>query len=409
MPIFWWSLATALHLLWPHLPHEPLPEAARESWRRCFDDWQDPSWQYAVLDVPADLLGSATPGLLAGLAWSALRKPGARAQLWAGGVGLGALVVLNVLDHVAYYEFYLPETLACDQAIASGGLAWYDWLWVYGPHALIIVGTWAGLRRARGLATLPVVALWRHWPRPVLAGLLVVILLVGDAPPYVPPSPPPPAPMAQEEAPPLGCDPPRRRAVIRRPDPEVTRRVNAAWRRIERWLAVNAPNTYRSLRPPATPKRIARAEAAMGTRFPHALKASLLRHDGADSHLGSLMWFVYDPMSVKEIVADWRLNCDVATQGEPGEDRPSEEYVDPQGFWWHGSVVSFAEDSGGDSLVIDGKGRVGEFSHETGLYFTDGWPSYLHFLEELARTLESGRRWRGFTPSGSPEGDLVWD
>jgi hypothetical protein len=43
--------------------------------------------------------------------------------------------------------------------------------------------------------------------------------------------------------------------------------------RIESWLKVGAPNSYASLRPPATPEQLAGAQARMGISRPEELAA----------------------------------------------------------------------------------------------------------------------------------------
>ncbi|MFB9962177.1 SMI1/KNR4 family protein [Sinosporangium siamense] len=71
------------------------------------------------------------------------------------------------------------------------------------------------------------------------------------------------------------------RLTVRPLTPAMRRAVNRQWVRIERWLRTNAPRTYASLRPPATARAIAVAEAQMMLNIPDSLRASLLRHNGA--------------------------------------------------------------------------------------------------------------------------------
>lgn len=109
-----------------------------------------------------------------------------------------------------------------------------------------------------------------------------------------------------------GCLPARRAPIVRTPRAAVTTEVNATWRRIERWLARHAPATYKSLRPPATPLAIARAEAGMGARLPDDLRASLLRHDGA-SDWGFSFPPIYNSMSI----TCWPNSANAATSAAP--------------------------------------------------------------------------------------------
>ncbi|TMR12741.1 hypothetical protein ETD86_32025 [Nonomuraea turkmeniaca] len=348
------------------------------------------------------------------LAWLALRRPSARAQLW---IGTAAFSI--VLTELAFSEadtildslrsgFPLPMFYEYDPA----GLVWF-----YGPPLLIIVAIWSGLRAARGIASLPVPYRPARRTKITFVTIMVLLLATGEAtaPPPVeaplPPVPPPTRPVqtAEPEMESLGCHPRRRPPVIRRPDRRVTARVNAAWTRLDRWLARNAPRTYKELNPPAKPRDIAEAEARMGVRFPDDLKASLLRHDGAKFGKGSF-FFVYRLTPVKELVNDWKISCEVAEDVTPSGSKEPKGYVDPEGFWWHGSAIPFAMDGGGDNLVLDGKGRVGHFFHEEGLTFEGSWawPSYLDFLEDVADALESGEPLRDSPHTVTPEGDLDW-
>ncbi|MER7203172.1 MULTISPECIES: hypothetical protein [unclassified Streptomyces] len=59
--------------------------------------------------------------------------------------------------------------------------------------------------------------------------------------------------------------------------------IIAAWDRVESWLKVGAPNSYASLRPPATPEQLAAAQARMGISWPGELAALWLLHDGAEA------------------------------------------------------------------------------------------------------------------------------
>ncbi|MEU9832306.1 SMI1/KNR4 family protein [Streptosporangium sp. NPDC048047] len=198
-----------------------------------------------------------------------------------------------------------------------------------------------------------------------------------------------------------GCRPAQRRPVVRPVDPAISARVNATWRRIERWLAARAPVSRRSLYGPADPGRIARAEAAMGMRFPDDLRASLLRHDGARYWGGFGPAPFYEFMSVKALRADWKMLCGGILGGP-------EEMV---GYWWDGHLLPFATAIDGGNLFIDTRtGKTGEYFNETGLQL-DGdvvWPSYLALLRATASSLETGRPIRGWRPVVR-KGELDWE
>ncbi|MFI7461713.1 hypothetical protein [Nonomuraea sp. NPDC049646] len=106
------------------------------------------------------------------------------------------------------------------------------------------------------------------------------------------------------------CAPRRRPIDPRRVAPDVKRAVDAQWRRIERWLRSNAPRTYRTLGGPVRARTIAVAESQMGVDFPDALRASLLRHNGARG--AGVLGFrpgTGDHLTVRGIRDAWRELC----------------------------------------------------------------------------------------------------
>ncbi|MER7334717.1 MULTISPECIES: SMI1/KNR4 family protein [unclassified Micromonospora] len=189
--------------------------------------------------------------------------------------------------------------------------------------------------------------------------------------------------------------------VATEPDAATTARVNAAWKRIEKWLATHAPRTRASLRPPAPPERIAALQARMSVAFPADLVASLRRHDGVAALDGFDLPPFFRPLPLDEIVGDWEVTCSVLAGGPMDDD------------WWHRAFVPFATAGDGGCLLVDvrpgGHGRVGEFYPEEGTGF-DGWPaSIAELLEGVARSLETGdpymRRYRPVVETG---GHLDW-
>ncbi|MEV0202143.1 SMI1/KNR4 family protein [Nonomuraea sp. NPDC050691] len=138
----------------------------------------------------------------------------------------------------------------------------------------------------------------------------------------------------------LVCRPRPGPPVVRPIDPRVRRAVNRQWRRIERWLKRNAPRTYATLGVPGRPREVALAEARMGVEFPDALRASLLRHDGAGrfGFLGERLF------RVRQIRALWREYC-----RDGGGILPRENWDDkliPVGGHVEGILLVSGEDSG---------------------------------------------------------------
>jgi cell wall assembly regulator SMI1 len=186
--------------------------------------------------------------------------------------------------------------------------------------------------------------------------------------------------------------------------PAVTARVNRAWDRIERWLRAYAPATLATLNPPASARRVRAAEAEMSVGFPADLVASLRRHDGArTTNLYTVFQLppMYGLMSLDDLRRDWRTRCGII---ERAGDQP--------GWWWHAKFVPFAQDFGGDVLVVDqrpeGGGRFGLHSHEDGMHFEGERDSLVSLLEQTARALESGQPYGRYRAEVNEAGGLDW-
>ncbi|MEU8266942.1 SMI1/KNR4 family protein [Sphaerisporangium sp. NPDC049002] len=191
------------------------------------------------------------------------------------------------------------------------------------------------------------------------------------------------------------CRPGRRPIVVREAGPRVTRPVVHQWRRIERWLRVHAPVTYGELRPPASARVVALAEAQMGVDLPASLRASLLRHNGSRTP-----GFAFPgagtagvrALGVREIRDAWRALC---AEGRPGT--------------VNRRLILFAGVEGGPGLEADpGHGGVGVLAGGGLMPATEiGWSSYYALLRDTARSLETGRPLRGLRPEVSA-GRVLW-
>ncbi|MEV0975002.1 SMI1/KNR4 family protein [Microtetraspora glauca] len=186
--------------------------------------------------------------------------------------------------------------------------------------------------------------------------------------------------------------------------PGVTRAVNRQWRRIEKWLRANAPETYRALRRPARARTIAVAEAQMGLRFPDDLRASLLRHNGSGDigGTGGLELYLYGMYGVKEIRDTWRDLC-----RQEGTDYTA----DPRAEWWSGRMIPVGDDQNGEYLLVDSVRRdvAGTFVENGGTFAEGGdWSSYYALLRATADALEVGMPLKGWLVPQVTDGTLVW-
>ncbi|TKK80796.1 hypothetical protein FDA94_35205 [Herbidospora galbida] len=192
------------------------------------------------------------------------------------------------------------------------------------------------------------------------------------------------------------CAPEQGRAAVVRPAKRTTRQVNRQWRRIEAWLKENAPASHDGLNGPADPRKIAKAEAVMGLRFPDELKASLLRHDGG---LGVMLNHLVPVGRIEEI---WRGLCDLEDQDVAG----------PRDDWWDGRMIPIGEDGMGNHLIVDSVVRdVGDMDHEGSMTFEAGGVrigSHLELLEKIADALEQNRP-PGWWQPQVVDGVLDWE
>jgi cell wall assembly regulator SMI1 len=168
---------------------------------------------------------------------------------------------------------------------------------------------------------------------------------------------------------------------------------------------MNAPKTYASLNPPATPREIAAAERFLSVRFPADLVASLRRHDGAalaDTRAAFRLPPFYVPVSLDGIRAGWRSRCQVVERGGY-----------PPGPWWHPKYVPFAESLSGDCLLADqrpdGRGRVGEHIHEDQVFFDRRPLALVELLEATAGALEKRRPYGTARPRVTADDVLEWE
>lgn len=187
---------------------------------------------------------------------------------------------------------------------------------------------------------------------------------------------------------------------------EVRRRVDAAWQRIETWLAGHAPATAATLAGPATPEQISAAQHGIGVPLPADLVASLLRHDGVTPGRPGTFTLppFFEPLSAHGIGTEAAMMCEVLTS--LGEDSAV-------GSWWHGQFVPVAVDNGGDSLFLDqrtGTGRLGRHYNEDTVSFDQGQASLTELLEQTADVLDGRRPVLGYSrPTVTPEGTLDWE
>jgi cell wall assembly regulator SMI1 len=160
--------------------------------------------------------------------------------------------------------------------------------------------------------------------------------------------------------------------------------VSEAWSRLDRWLARHAPASAALLAPPADPREITSAEAALGLTFPPQIIESLRRHNGVVNEAGLLPGKPL--LSVADIVDQRGENISIA------EDLDEDEVDDDEDPWWHRLWLPFAS-SDGDSQFVDLRPEsfenIGWHWHDSGAEH-GGWFDLEDYLSNTADVLENG-------------------
>lgn len=178
--------------------------------------------------------------------------------------------------------------------------------------------------------------------------------------------------------------------------------MNDMWPRLERQIALHAPELSASLRPPATEQQLEDAQSAFGIDLPEEVWAAYRRHDGCErTQDGSVLHSLFGHrrwVPLDEALSLWRRN--VAWHEEDGDD---ETLYPPDSFSCCGTVRSagplpqwfpIAHD-GRNDLYIDmapgPNGRRGQFigfSLEGGVGYVA--ESLNEYLVQLLLGLEEG-------------------
>jgi cell wall assembly regulator SMI1 len=178
--------------------------------------------------------------------------------------------------------------------------------------------------------------------------------------------------------------------------------IDDAWKRIEAWLAANAPAVLPSLLPGASEDKIARLETTLGAQLPADFRESLRRHEGQTEdiesglfpHSNSLgpapAWRLMDFAYVER---RWREMNELAKSGEFAGCKARLTSGEETEVWPAG-WIPIADDGGGDFACLDlssaGAGRVVQFCHDSSVRRVFA-PSFGAWLATLAADLEAGK------------------
>jgi cell wall assembly regulator SMI1 len=127
--------------------------------------------------------------------------------------------------------------------------------------------------------------------------------------------------------------------------------MDEIWKRIEAWLAANAPDIRADLQPGASDADLASAAAAFGVELPSDVVASYRVHDGTRGGAGPLLgdWRL---LSLAAAAQEWKTLQEWADGGE-FEDSEAEPAAQIKDDWWNPRWIPVASNSAGDFLCVD--------------------------------------------------------
>ena len=166
------------------------------------------------------------------------------------------------------------------------------------------------------------------------------------------------------------------------------------WKRIETWLAANAPDTLADLRPGASDADVRKAERALSVSLPADLVESYKVHDGQRGGSGPLFGD-YALLPLEHAVKEWktlkRLRSAKVFEFMHGQPAPK-----VKADWWNPRWIPVASNSSGDFLCADldpapaGKpGQIVSFLHADAARALVA-EDFKSWLSEHAKALEAG-------------------
>ena len=182
--------------------------------------------------------------------------------------------------------------------------------------------------------------------------------------------------------------------------------VGDSWRRIEVWLASNAPSVRKSLRPGAKEGALGKLEARLGMVLPADFAESVGLHDGQKSDAEHGLFPIGDDLlgampscrllSLAEIGREWAMIKTLLDNHE-FDDSKSEPARGVRDDWWNPGWVPIASNGGGDFFCLDLAPAKGGTVGQVIFFFHDGDDrpriarSFEAWLEKLAKGFESGK------------------
>jgi cell wall assembly regulator SMI1 len=128
--------------------------------------------------------------------------------------------------------------------------------------------------------------------------------------------------------------------------------MDQVWRRIEAWLAVNAPTIAAGLHPPASAHELAETERFLGVQFPEAVRASYLRHDG-QAHDSPWLLEGWEWLSLARIRDEWKVWKDLLDRGDFAGIQSAADGLTVRTDWWNPAWIPLTYSGCGDHHCLD--------------------------------------------------------
>jgi len=172
--------------------------------------------------------------------------------------------------------------------------------------------------------------------------------------------------------------------------------VRTAWKRIETWLAANAPSCLDALLPPAAGPAIEDAAAKVNARWPDDYRASLAIHEGQGGQALGLIggWYLVPLAEVIELHA---MLADLHRELDPDLDPTIVAAPGVRDVWWTPGWVPVADDHAGNHVCLDLDPAPGGSYGQLVLFLHDRPQrrlvarDFAAWLERAATWMEQGR------------------
>lgn len=161
-------------------------------------------------------------------------------------------------------------------------------------------------------------------------------------------------------------------------------RMQVALGRIDRWHAIHRAEFHQGLNAGATEEQVAELEKHTGLTLPTAMHALYRWRNGQGGYSSFYSYNTF--MDTQGSAASWQIMHDLIPQFEG----------DGQTNWWHDGWLSFLENGGGDSIVLDTLGTFTGTKNQLIEFWHDDsprnvlFPDLMTWAETFAESLEKG-------------------